>query len=161
MSARRKKSEKIDEISSIYRVSAGGETTNGGDKSVGRFFAKNRQKIGDISATQDKSAILWKNRLRIPCVVDLSVICRRFFGDISPIFWRFLAKNRPSLSSVIWRPRSRPCWPNAQIWIPTLTKRSNGQIASKLWYDDQIWILTLTKRFNGQIASKLWSNGQN
>ena len=47
--ARRKKSEKIDEISPIYRVSAGGETTHGGDKSAGRFFAKNRQKIGDIS----------------------------------------------------------------------------------------------------------------
>ena len=47
--SRRKKSEKIGEISSIYRVSAGGDTTNGGDKSAGRFFAKNRQKISDIS----------------------------------------------------------------------------------------------------------------
>ena len=78
---RRKKSEKIGEISPIYCVSTGSDTTNGGDKSAGRFFAKNRQKIGDISATQDKSVILSKNRLRIPCVADLSAIYRRFFGD--------------------------------------------------------------------------------
>ena len=38
------KEEKIGEISPIYLVSTGGDMTNGGDKSAGRFFAKNRQK---------------------------------------------------------------------------------------------------------------------
>ena len=69
-------------------MSAGGEMTNGGDKSTGRFFAKNRRYIADISATQDKSAILSKNRLRIPCVSDLSYIADflAIFGEKSPLF---------------------------------------------------------------------------
>ena len=54
---------KCREISAIYRVSEASDTTFRGDKSEGRFLAKNRQKIGDISTKHDKSTILMKNRL--------------------------------------------------------------------------------------------------
>ena len=73
--------ENIGEISPIYRVSARSETTFGGDKSVGRFFAKNHPKIGNISAIGDKSAIYSKNRLRIPFIADFLAI----FGEKSPL----------------------------------------------------------------------------
>ena len=63
------KEEKIGEISPIYRVSAGGDTTNGGDKSAGRYFSKNRQKI------DNKSPIYRRHRKN-----------RRFIADFLAIF---------------------------------------------------------------------------
>ena len=88
---RRKKSAKIGEISPIYRVSAGGDTTNGGDKSAGRYFSKNRQKsainrryIGDTGKIAD---FLIKS--------PINPVYRRFIGDLSPIFWRFFEKIGP------------------------------------------------------------------
>ena len=110
---------KCREISAIYRVSEASDTTFRGDKSEGQFFAKNGQKIDDISAISDKSAILRKNRLGRQLIADLSMIYHRFFRH-------FLLKISP-LSSVIWRPRSRPCWSDDHNWISTVIKRSNNQ----------------------------------
>ena len=79
------KKEKIGKISPIYRVSEASEVTFRGDMSEGRFFAKNRQKIGDISSIGNKSAIYSKNRLWSHFIADLSAIYRRFFGEKSPL----------------------------------------------------------------------------
>ena len=75
------KEEKIGEISPIYRVSAGGETTHGGDKSARRFFAKNRQKIGDISPINRRHTGFSGDFFIKSPIYPMSPIYRRFFGD--------------------------------------------------------------------------------
>ena len=44
----------IGNISPIYHVSGGVDMIFRGEKSKGRYFRKNRQNIGDISARGDK-----------------------------------------------------------------------------------------------------------
>ena len=64
-------SRNIDDISPIYRILKASETIFRGDMSEGRFFAKNRQKIDDISAIGDKSPIYSKNHLGSHFIADL------------------------------------------------------------------------------------------
>ena len=71
---------KCREISAIYRVSEASETTFRGDMSEGWFFAKNRQKISDISAIGDKLPIYSKSCLGSPFIADFLVI----FSEKSP-----------------------------------------------------------------------------
>ena len=72
---------KCREISAIYRVSEASETTFRGDMSEGWFFAKNRQKISDISAIGDKLPIYSKSCLGSPFIADFLVI----FSEKSPL----------------------------------------------------------------------------
>ena len=120
----RKKSRNIADISCIGRRRHGIFRR----KIRGRFFAKNRQLIADKSAIYRWKSINRRFFQIITCGCGKSSINRRLLG----IF-------RSSLSSAIWRPRSRPRWSNGPDVIPTLIMWSNGQICPNLWSNGQIW----------------------
>ena len=96
LTARRKMSRNIDNISPIYRVLEASNTTFRGDMSEDRFFANNCQKIGNISVISDKSVIFRKNHLERQLIAN------------------FFTKNRPSLQRDL----------TAQI-TPVLIRRPN------------------------------------
>ena len=93
-------------------MSAGSETTYGGDKSAGRFFAK--------------------NRLRIPCIVDFLAI----FGEKSPLsLQRDLTAQitpvliqRPDLNPNVNKEIQRPNWFQIVIRRPDLNPNVNKEI---------------------------------
>ena len=71
---RRKMLRNIGNILPIYHVSEASDTTFRGDISDDRFFAKNGQKIDNISTIRDKLAILRKNRLGRQLITDFLAI---------------------------------------------------------------------------------------
>ena len=126
LTARRKMSRNIDNISPIYRVLEASNTTFRGDMSEDRFFANNCQKIGNISVISDKSVIFRKNHLERQLIAN------------------FFTKNRPSLQRDL----------TAQI-TPVLIRRPNLNLNGNKeiqWPDcSQIVIQRPKLNFNGNL----------
>ena len=112
------------------------------------FVKKNRRRdisinIAKISAIYRFGEIYRRYFKKIASGGKISVIYRRYIGDILEIYRWFFGDISPPSCNVIWRPRSRPCWSNGLDVIPMVIWRSNGQIAPNFLSNGQNWFSTV------------------